>query len=200
VRLDLIEFTNAPGLKRATIADLHGRLYEGVRQARTLIVTPDYVMDFFQASSTEPHVFTWLTHVDGQRVAGSLTASTPVKLPAEPPWSYLRDPRGAGSTNSFWECFTDGKKRLRLNVLTDATAEISDCGFPRDDSRSSETIPMRMVSRRGTNAWFLAIYEMVGHKNQTVRLAVQQSRVGQFEISMQAGRKTVRYQIGQLGK
>jgi hypothetical protein len=197
-RLDLIEFTNAPGLKRVTLADLHGRLYDGVRQSRTLIVTRDYVLDFFQASSAEPHDFTWLTHVDGQRVAGSVAGTTPVKLPAEAPWSYLREPKVAGRTNQFWESFAHGKKRLRLDLLADAPAEITHCGFPRDDSPSSETIPMRMVQRRGTNAWFLAVYRMVGRPNQTVRLEVGHSQPGQFAVSASIGRKIIRHTVPRL--
>ncbi len=200
VRLDLIEFTNAAGLKRVTIADLHGRLYDGVRQSRTLIVTPDCVLDFFQASSAQPHDFTWLTHMDGQRVAGSVAGTTPVQLPAEAPWSYLREVKSAGSTNIFWECFTDGKNQLRMDVLTDGPAEITHCGFPRDDSSSPETIPMRMVRRHGTNAWFLAVYRMVGRPNQSLKLVVEKSSRGQLEISMRMGRKTINHEVPQLEK
>ena len=200
VRLDLIEFTSAPGLKRVTLADLHGRLYDGARQSRTLIVTPEYVFDFFQVGSAAPHDFTWLTHVDGQRVASSLAATTPVHLPAEAPWSYLREPQSAGSTNNYWELFSDGKNRLRVDVLTDGPAEITHCGFPRDDSSSPETVPMRMVRRHGTNAWFLAVYRTVGRPNQALTLAVEKSSRGQFDISMRAGRKTIRHEVPRLEK
>lgn len=198
VRLDLIEFTNAPGLKRVTIADLHGRLYDSVRQSRTLIVTPDYVLDFFQVSSAQPHDFTWLTHVDGQRVAGSVAGTTPVKLPVEAPWSYLREAKGAGSTNNFWECFTDGKSRLRLDMLTDGSAEITHCGFPRDDSSSPETIPMRMVHRHGTNAWFLALYQIGKRPEKPSRLKMETGPDGKVEMSAKLGRKTILHELPQL--
>jgi len=197
-RLDLIEFTNTPSLKRATIADRHGRLYPGVQQCRTLIVAPDFVFDFFQVVSDQPHDFTWLTHVDGQPAAGSLTATGPNHLPAEAPWSYLRDLKAAGSTNTFWESFARGRERLRLDVLTDGSAEISHCGFPRDDSSSPITIPMRMVRRHGTNAWFLAVYRMVGRKAEPMKLAVGRSQTGECEISVQAGRKIIRHEVPRL--
>ena len=63
-------------LQRATIGDLNGRLYEGVRQLRTLIVSEGWVLDFFQAASTAPLEFAWLTHVDGEAAGGTLRATT----------------------------------------------------------------------------------------------------------------------------
>lgn len=199
-RLDLIEFTNAPGLKRVTMADLHNRLYEGVRQARTVIVTPDYVLDFFQVASDAPHDFAWLTHVDGRRVAGSVEATTPFKLPNDAPWSYLRDPRGAGRTNNFWETFTDGKHRLQLDVLTDGPADIVHCGFPPDDSASPETIPMRIVQRNGRNAWFLAIYRVGKQPAKSLSPTVENRPDGKFEISAKVGRKIVRHEVAKVAK
>jgi len=159
-RLDLLEFTNTPGLKRVTIGDLRGRLYEGVRQLRTLIVNEGYVLDFFQAASSAPHEFAWVTHMDGRPVSGSLRATNAVTWPAGAPWSYLHQPRGGPASKAVWECFSHGKETLRLDMLTDGPTEVVHCGFPRDDSPKSSPIPMRLFKRQGRNAWFLAVYRV----------------------------------------
>jgi hypothetical protein len=201
-RLDLLEFTNAPGLQRATIGDLQGRLYEGVRQTRTLIVGDDYTLDFFQAASATPHEFVWLTHVDGEPAGGNVLATNPVALPAGPPWSYLRDARSAGAAagrpQSVWECFSDGTHLLRLDVLSDGPAEAVHCGFPRADGPTASTLPMRLLKRQGTNAWFLAAYRIVPKASEAAELAVAPAGAGNVEVTVRASGKVYRHMVRRL--
>jgi prepilin-type processing-associated H-X9-DG protein len=197
-RLDLLEFTNAPGLKRATIGDLHGRLYEGVRQLRTLIVSEGWVLDFFQAASAAPHEFAWLTHVDGKPAGGSLHVTNAVTWPSGAPWSYLREPRGASATGQVWECFSDGEHTFRMDVLTDGPAEVVHCGFPRDDSPASRTLPMRLIKRRGTNAWFLAAYRIVARPGEAAELSVMPVGAEETDIALRMEDKVFRYRLRKL--
>jgi len=197
-RLDLVECTNAPGLQRATIGDLQGRLYEGVRQLRTLIVTEHYVLDFFQAASAAPHEFAWLTHVDGEPAGGSLRATNAVTWPTSAPWSYLREPRGASATGQVWECFSDGQHTFRMDVLADGPAEVVHCGFPRDDSRAAPTIPMRLFKRQGTNAWFLAAYRLVQKPGEPVELKVAPGGAGQMAITLRLDGKGSQHTVPRL--
>jgi hypothetical protein len=197
-RLDLLEFTNAPGLRRATLGDLQGRLYEGVRQLRTLIVTEGYVLDFFQVASTAPHEFAWLTHVDGEPVATSVRASNSFTLPAGAPWSYLRNPRSAVATGQVWECFSDGAQKLRLDVLADGPAEVVHCGFPHDDSPVAQTILMRLFKRQGTNAWFCAAYRLVPKPGEAVELSVPPSGREQLNVMLRAGGTVSRHTVPRL--
>ena len=196
-RLDLLEFTNAPGLQRATIGDMHGRLYEGVRQLRTLIVTKDCVLDFFQAASAAPHDFAWLTHVDGDPAGGNLRATSAVTWPKAAPWSYLREPRGADTTGQVWECFSHSDRTLQLDVLTDGPVEVVHCGFPRDDSRAAPTLPMRLLRRHGTNAWFLAAYRLVTKMGERVELEVTPDGVERRVITLQLGDKVFQHTVPQ---
>jgi hypothetical protein len=197
-RLDLLEFTNGPGLQRATIGDLHSRLYDGVRQLRTLIVTEGCVLDFFQAASAVPHEFAWLTHVDGEPAGSSLRATNAIPWPSGAPWSYLREPRGARATGPVWECFSDGQHTLRLEVLADGPTEIVHCGFPRDDSRSAPTIPMRLFKRQGTNAWFLAVYRLVPKSDEPVELKVAPGEAERLAITLRLDGKVFQHTVPRM--
>jgi len=193
-RLDLLEFTNAPGMKRATFGDLQGRLYEGVHQLRTLIVTEGYVLDFFQATSATPHEFAWLTHADAESAGGSLQATNPVTFPASAPWNYLRDARSASATGQVWECFFDGKDTLRLDIVADGPTEVVHCGFPRDDGPAPPSIPMRLFKRQATNAWFLASYRILGSRSQKpVELKAMPGGAGQVALTLQWDGKLFRH-------
>lgn len=196
-RLDLLEFTNAPGFKQVTIGDLKGRLYEGVRQLRTLIVTEGYVVDLFQAASAAPREFAWVTHVNAEPDGGSAVAANTVAWPAAAPWSYLRDPRGAGSASQAWECFSNGKQTFRLDVLADGPAEIVHCGFPRDDSPGSLTLPMRLFKRHGTNAWFLAVYRL-GAKPGPAELKVAPTNAVKMTVTLRPGKEVLAHTTPRL--
>ena len=197
-RLDLLEFTNAPGLQRTTIGDLHGRLYEGVRQLRTLIVSDGWVMDFFQAASAAPHDFAWLTHVDGEPAGGSLRATNIITWPPGAPWSYLRKPRSASATGQVWECFSDGDHTFRMDVLADGPIEILQCGFPRDDSPASPSLPMRLLKRHGTNAWFLAAYRLAGKPADLAELKVLPSGPGRTDITLRIEGRVFQHTVQRL--
>ncbi|HOX57596.1 MAG TPA: alginate lyase family protein [Verrucomicrobiota bacterium] len=197
-RLDLIEFTNTAGLKRATIGDLQGRLYEGVHQLRTFIVTEGYVLDFFQAASAAPHEFAWLTHVDGKPAGGSLRATNTVSWPTGAPWSYLREPRGASAAAQVWECFSNSGQTFQLDVLADGPTEIVHCGFPRDDSQGAPTIPMRLFKRHGTKAWFLAAYRLVPKPDEPAELKVSPAGTESMNISLRSGGHTFKHAVPRL--
>jgi hypothetical protein len=198
-RLDLLEFTNTPALKRATIGDLKGRLYEGVRQLRTLILTEDGVLDFFQAASAAPHEYTWLTHVDGQTAGGSARATNAVAWPVAAPWSYLREPRGAAANRTTWECFTDGEHTLRMDVLASGPAEIVHCGFPRNDGPGAPTVPMRLYTLRGTNVWFLAYYGLSDNApGRPAELDVRPHSPDGFRVTVKRDGKIIQYTLPPL--
>ncbi len=197
-RLDLVTFSNTPSLKCVTIGDLQGRLYDGVRQLRTLWVCKDYVLDFFQAASDSPHEFAWMTHVDGEPAGAGFRPTNTVTFPAGAPWSYLRDPAGARTTGQVWECFSDGRHTLRLDLLADGPAQIVRCGFPRDDSPSPQTIPMRLLERQGTRAWFLAVYRIVAKADEPAELTVTPVGAEKAEITLRMRGEVVHHTVRQL--
>ena len=62
--LRLVEYRDLPEEKRITVVDDEGLLYEGVRQMRTVCLTPDYVLDVFQVGcGAEDRQIDWIAHV-----------------------------------------------------------------------------------------------------------------------------------------
>jgi hypothetical protein len=155
-----------------------------VRQLRTLWVCSDYVLDFFQADSVGPHEFAWVTHVAGESAGGTMHATKAVLFPAGPPWSCLRDAKSAGATNQLWEAFSHDGNIFRMDLLTDGPAELIQCVFPGDDSPDPPTIPMRLLMRQGTRAWFLVLYRMVGKADQPAELRITTLGPEQTQITL----------------
>ncbi|HNT35534.1 MAG TPA: alginate lyase family protein, partial [bacterium] len=144
-RLDLIEFSSLPELKRLSIGDIKGRLYPGVQQLRTILVMEEYVLDVFQAISDGTHNFDWLLHIDGQSVTSSEQSWKGDPFPETPPWKWLRNPECSDSLSCYREVFTNGKDSFSIDIATDRTAKMIRCGFPQTDHIESETWPMRML-------------------------------------------------------
>ncbi len=208
-RLDFLGFTNTGSLKQVSIGDLNGRLYRGVRQLRTVAVTKDFVLDFFQAASDAPSEFAWLTHVDGERIGGSPAPREPVSLPKDAPWSYLRNPRAVVASGPAWEAFrvpagggqgTSGVSSVsrpffRMDLQSDAPMDVIQCAFPKDDSASPELMPMRIFKRHGTSAWFAAVYRTGDQPPESCSLSVRRGATG---WSIMVGRNGQCFEIPSL--
>ncbi|MCL5271516.1 MAG: alginate lyase family protein [bacterium] len=200
-RLDLVEFQDLPGLKRLSIGDVQGRLYEGVRQLRTTILLEDYVVDFYQVEAQKPHEYAWLTHVDGLPGEGLLDGRPaaswqPFQFRKDGPWKWLRGDDGADpcqapldAATPYSETFANptpagaGPERFRLDVLTDGPSEVVRCGFPRDDSSDPNIFPMRLVRRpSAAAAWFLALYRAGERAAASVKLSVTPGAMHRWEL------------------
>jgi hypothetical protein len=194
-RLDLVEYQRLPSAKRVTFGDLSGQLYPGVRQLRTVIVRDDYVLDFFQVVADSPRAFAWLLHVDGTRAAGSVKESQTATLPPGAPWSYLQAPRVSQAPDRVWECFAHAGRRLQVDALADGPLEVVTCGFPRDDSATPAVLPMRMLRRHGTKAWFLAVYRLVSEPGQRTALEARPGALDTMELAFTPGEATHRHVV-----
>jgi hypothetical protein len=84
-----------------------------------------------------------------------------------------------------------------LDVLTDGPVEVVHCGFPRDDSRAAPALPMRLLRRHGTNAWFLAAYRLVTKMGERVELEVTPDGVERRVITLQLGDKVFQHTVPQ---
>ena len=155
------------------------------------------MLDFFQAASTAPHEFAWLTHVDGEPAGGNVHAINTVSLPPGAPWSYLRMPSSASSTGQVWECFSDGPRTLRVDVLADGPVDVVHCGFPHDDSPGSPTIPMRIFGRQGNATWFLAVYRL-GAKPGPAELKVAPAGTAGMTVTLRLDEKVVQHTVPRL--
>jgi len=197
-RLDLVEYAMLPDAKRLTIGDLDGRLYQDVRQLRTVIVRDEYVLDVFQVEAPEEHDYAWLTHIDGLPSDGSVTEWLPTDLPDAPPWKWLRDPRKADVAGAYWETFTHDEERFRIDAVSDGPVEVVQCGFPRDDGPSPETYAMRMLRCKRPSARFVALYHLGADADSPAEIAMTVTEMGRFEVVIQLAGRDWRHLVPDL--
>jgi hypothetical protein len=196
-RLDLVEYQILPEAKRLSMGDLDGRLYEGVRQLRTIIMRKEYVLDLFQVESEGEHTFAWLTHVDGTPSACSLEGWASETLPDGPPWRWLRDAASAEPAQAYTETFSHGDERFRMDVATDAPARVIRCAFPRDDSDAPSTYAMRMVQRQGKTAWFAAVYQL--GETSPADVHIEAAEMERYDVLIRFNGKETRHLVPKLG-
>jgi len=162
--LSLLDFRRTPKLKTATIADLKGLVYPGVRLQRTVEVTDDYVLDVFQATSDEEHTYDWLFHaIDDEGKTRIYGGFTPTTLPDEVPWTWLRNPKSAGKDGDWHADWHQGDLRFRLTMLGEPGTEVITCDFPKNDKFESPPIPMLIVRRKAKTVTFIALYQAERH-------------------------------------
>jgi len=198
IRLELIEYQVLPNAKRLTMGDLRGEMHPGVRQMRTIVVRPEYVLDIFQAESDEPQEYSWLVHVDGKTEDGSVTEWASAELPCGAAWSYLRNPEASEVSGPVWEIFTNGEASFRMDLLTDGPVEFIRCGFPKDDSTNPATVPMRIVRARRQAAWFAAVYRSGGAARETLQLCLSPGQLRNWDVSVTIGTKAHMHRIPRL--
>ena len=130
--LPLVEFRDLADCRTVTMADLEGRLAEGVQMMRTVTVTNEYCLDVFQMASERPHTYDWLAHPRADGPARGPDGFAPIQLPARPPYSVLKDAAAVevpnGQAEVAWE-------------QGDAGLVMSACAF---DERG-ERLPARLV-------------------------------------------------------
>jgi hypothetical protein len=159
-KLSLLEFKNLPEVKTATVADLKGLVYPGVKMQRTVAVAEDYVLDVFQVVSEETHLYGWLLHVTSDGNTASIEGEfKPIELPAQSPWCWLRNPRSFKQDGDWSAEWFLGDVRFRMTMLGAQGTEIILCDYPRDDQFELPPIPMLMVERKGKSAIFIAVYQ-----------------------------------------
>lgn len=183
-RLDLLEFHALPEVKRLHIADLDGRLYEGVRQSRACIVTASYALDLFQLQAEGAREYTWLLHVEGESVACSAASWRRAAFPATAPWSYMQTPETAGTADTYGETFAANEARFRVDVAADGEFEVLRCGFPRDDGDDGQGGPMRLLRCRRPAAWFAAIYRCNPAGDAPARICVTPGPLGTYSVAV----------------
>lgn len=204
--LDLVEFRLLPTVKRASFGDLSGQLYPGVRQLRTLIVRPEYVLDFHQARADGPRQFSWLTHVNGEAPTRPAIELQPVHLPQGPPWRYLTEARVGQAGSHYTEAFAAPRDVsrpglvLQLDLWSNQPLEIVHCRFPLDDGPRADTLPMRLARCQGSQVWFLALYRLGGAEPVPARATVQLGEMQTWQVRLQLGSQTFSHVLPRLSE
>ncbi len=158
--LSLLDFRRSPDVKTATIADLNGVIYPGVKVQRTVEVTDDYVLDVFQVTSDEEHTYEWLFHTrDDEAKTCIYGGFEPASLPDALPWTWLRNPRSAILDRTWHADWRQGDVRLRLTMLGVPGTEVILCDFPKNDKFEAPAVPMLIARRKAKSAIFVALYQ-----------------------------------------
>jgi len=163
--LSLEEFRDLPHEKTAAAADRKGLLYQGVKQSRTIIVRPEYVLDVFQIASDEPHEIHWITHTFGnlQNQKSSLQLNpSEFRLPG--PGHWLRNFTEAKSDNDFWIAWQEDDVRFKMTVAGVPDTRILSCGYPQTDLPDCPLIPMLLLERRAKKTIYAVVYQVGGGK------------------------------------
>lgn len=163
--LDLVEWRVLEDERRVTAADFDGILYDGIRQMRTVAMTPDYVLDVFQVDCGDTiRQIDWIAHIMSEHAETPpgmnpwLEKSRPMTLPSEGPMRWLRDARSYPSEGPVEMEWREDESRLRMQMLgSDGTTVIA-CGYPATDEKEPPTIPMVFVRRNANSAVFAVVW------------------------------------------
>jgi hypothetical protein len=158
--LSLLDFERSPEVKTATVADLKGLIYPGVKMQRTVAVTDDYVLDVFQITSDEEHTYDWLFHArDDEGKTRIYGGFEPATLPDAVPWTWLKNPRSAMLDRTWHADWRQGDVRFRLTMTGAPGTEVVLCDFPKSDKFEAPPVPMLIARRKSKSAVFIALYQ-----------------------------------------
>jgi len=159
--LDVVGWHPSGQEKSVSAADREGRVYPGVKLARTITLSGTRVTDEFRVSSNDARTYEWLFHAyDDEGIVRTSLAFESASLPEKGPWRWIRNPRRA-RTDGDWEAsWRQGDVELRLNMAAAPGTEIIACDFPQDDQFTPPPISMLVVRRKAKETTFSAIYEV----------------------------------------
>lgn len=199
-KLSLVEFKRLPDVKTATIADLTGLVYPGVRLQRTVSVTDGYVLDVFQAASDEEHTYEWLFHTlddEGKTRCGAVQW-VQANLPGGAPWNWLTNARSAKVDDTWQAEWHQGDVRFRLTMLGVPGTEITLCDFPRTDKFEQPAYPMLMVRRRAKSAIFVSVYQADKGDVPPIAVSCADAPHGKLRIAVESGKVAIEHLVPRL--
>ncbi|MCX8052192.1 MAG: alginate lyase family protein [Armatimonadetes bacterium] len=198
-KLELLEFINAPGLKLATVADLNGLVYPGVKMKRTVAVTNEFILDVFQVSSNAEHTYDYLFHTcsdDG--ILDSGDGFEPINLGNKAPWTWLRNIRARPiDTNWYVSAHQDGLT-TRVTMVGEPGTKLVTCEFPRDDNFSRPPISMLIVRRKAKSTIFVALIQVECGPLPEARIFVSEEKHGRIRVRINMDGETREFKIERL--
>jgi len=160
------ELKDLPGCCTATMTDREGRLYDGVRMARSVAVTPEYCLDLFQTASDDEHAWDWLVHPrsDGPAECGlAFAAAVYPEGKDMAGYGVLRDVGAAeardGRLSLMWR---QGSAAFRADVSAGRSGRAIRGSWPVASDWSEGGREMFALCVRATQADFVALYQPLG--------------------------------------
>jgi hypothetical protein len=138
--------------------------YPGIPGAvlrRYLLLTPEFLVDVFEAESDKETQIDWFTHATADKVqAGhSMNKADPVKLGDTDGYQHLTDARAWGPVTGVkpWE-FVAGGRKLALHFVSPPGEEVFTCfGIGYTVAQKTPTLVRRV---KGKAARFVTVYEL----------------------------------------
>lgn len=189
--LDLSVFQDTPGMKLATVEDLKQRVHPGVSLRRTVAVTEEYLLDIFQASSSEEHIYDYLYHFDvakGPLEFGPGLRFTEFALPQTGAYAWLRNAKSATSADPQMMVARGGRHPSTLQANAGAT-EFIRCDFPVTDEYQPPFIPMATLRRRGKSAVFVTLLRTGQDSTRPWKLVAERTHRDILRVTVGDGRK-----------
>ncbi len=175
---ELRNFVTSNSVQMATV--YNDAVYPGVELERTLILNDDYLLDFYSATSPDPHVYDWVMHNRGafssEDVVFEDSDIEPVE-PAEPfgavvyedAYPYLRNVQRAESAEDVhakWRVASLVQVHIDLLASLDGeqTTYFSATGpiaTRTQDEIADEEIPMLIARREMTQTQFVSLIQPV---------------------------------------
>ncbi len=201
-KLELIEFVDGSDVKMATIADLQGLVYPGVRIMRTVALTKDFLLDVFQAKSDTLHTYDYLFHTYSDVGAFSLESfdgeCRSVDLGKKAPWKWLSDAKAA-STSADWSVLAvQHGVNLRFAMMGSPETQVILCSFPRDDRFSPPPIPMLAARRTVKSTTYIATMQADRGQLAPIQVSVFPERHAWFRVCVRLGDKEWEFTIRKL--
>jgi len=164
-QLEIREFKDLPDTKTISVADTDGALHEGVAQQRSVVVTPEYVLDVFQLSSPDAERdFDLLLHprADGPAETGPLAFSPDASLPAAPPYAVLRDAASAPFDGAVELAWRQGEAECvaAVTVAEGRADRIFRAQWPVQSDWADGGRELFMVRARGRRACWVTLFRL----------------------------------------
>ncbi len=143
-------------------------LYDGVTLQRTVLLNEDYLIDFYEASSEEPHTYDWVYRNRGNFSTTSDQFAAVDSVWGDDGYSYLTSIESAeidGDLQADWRVSSDAYVRATLIGQPDTTyiTARGPIAARKNDEISGRPIPM-VISRRAdvSSTQFVSIIQPYG--------------------------------------
>jgi hypothetical protein len=184
-RLTLAEFIDGDQIKLATVEDANGLVSPGVRMARTVAATPDYLLDIFQLASNQEHTYDYLFHsLDDEGRFRADAAFAPIELDGGAPWSWLRNARQAAMDGDWSVTARQRNLRSRLSMLGEPGTRLITCEFPKNDRHEGAGVPMLMARRKTASTAFVSVLQAERGELPDLKVTLQEGHFGLLRVAV----------------
>jgi len=143
---------------RATVTKAYG----SVNQSRTVLLTSDYLIDFFQVSSVLENQYDWVYHNYGD-FSTELNLQTTTTSKGNG-YDYLTNAKSVKTDNAWranWKIAGDQQVRMYMFGASGSQVIAAEglVAAPMNDETAPTKVPLTIVRRQGKNARYVSIIE-----------------------------------------